>query len=98
MKAQTRSNVLRILDKQQARNRSFGVRRCGFFASFLREEISQTSKVDLFVEFEPGQETFLNSVNLIIFLEKVQAIGLKVDLKRARVALRRQEEPAFDFV
>lgn len=78
MKAQTKSDVLRILGEQQARIRSFGVRRCGLFGSFLREEISPTSDVDLFVEFEQGQKTFLNFVNLSIFLEEM--LGRKVEL------------------
>jgi hypothetical protein len=55
MKAQTKSDVLRILNENQERIRSFGVRRCGLFGSFLRNEISPTSAVDLLVEFEQGQ-------------------------------------------
>jgi predicted nucleotidyltransferase len=78
MKAQTKSDVIQILDEQQERIRSFGVRRCGLFGSFLRDEISPTSDVDLFVEFEQGQKTFLNFVNLSIFLEEV--LGRRVEL------------------
>lgn len=55
-----------------------GASSCGLFGSFLRDEISPTSDVDLFVEFEPGQKTFLNFVNLSIFLEEV--LGRKVEL------------------
>jgi uncharacterized protein len=78
MKTQTKSDVLRILDEQQERIRSFGVKRCGLFGSFLHDEISPTSDVDLFVEFEQGQKTFLNFVNLSIFLEEM--LGRKVEL------------------
>ncbi len=78
MKAQTKSDVLRILNEQQESIRSFGVRRCGLFGSFVRDEISPTSDVDLFVEFEPRQKTFLNFVNLSIFLEGM--LGRKVEL------------------
>ena len=78
MKVQTKSDVIQILDEQRERILSFGVRRCGLFGSFLRDEISPTSDVDLFVEFEQGQKTFLNFVNLSIFLEEV--LGRKVEL------------------
>ena len=78
MKAQTKFDVLRIINEHQETLKSFGVRRCGLFGSFLREEISPTSDVDLIVEFEPEQKTFLNFVNLSFFLEEV--LGRKVEL------------------
>jgi predicted nucleotidyltransferase len=78
MKVQSKLDVLRILNEHQERIRSYGVRRCGLFGSFLRDEISPNSDVDLFVEFEPGQKSFLNFVNLGIFLEEV--MGRKVEL------------------
>jgi predicted nucleotidyltransferase len=78
MKARTKADILRIIDEQQERIRSFGVRRCGLFGSFLHDEVSPTSDVDLFVEFEPDQKTFLNYVNLSFFLEEI--LGRKVEL------------------
>ena len=78
MKAQSKIDVLRIINENQERIRSFGVRRCGLFGSFLRNEISPTSDVDLFIEFEPEQKIFLNFVNLSIFLG--EALGRKVEL------------------
>jgi predicted nucleotidyltransferase len=78
MTAQTKFDVLRIINEHQETLRSFGVRRCGLFGSFLRDEISPTSDVDLLVEFEPDQKTFLNFFNLNFFLEKV--LGRKVEL------------------
>ena len=78
MKVQSKLDVLRIINEHQERIRSLGVRRCGLFGSFLRDEISPTSDVDLFVEFEPEQKTFLNFVNLSLFLEEV--LGRKVEL------------------
>ena len=78
MKARTKADILRIINEQQERIRSFGVRRCGLFGSFRHDEISPTSDVDLFVEFEPDQKTFLNYVNLSFFLEEI--LGRKVEL------------------
>jgi uncharacterized protein len=78
MKAQTKSDVLRIINEHRETVQSFGVRRVGLFGSFLREEMSPTSDVDLIVEFDPDQKTFLNFVNLSFFLEEV--LGRKVEL------------------
>lgn len=78
MKARTKTDVLRIINEQQEKIRSFGVRRCGLFGSFRHDEITPTSDVDLFVEFEPDQKTFLNYVNLSFFLEEI--LGRKVEL------------------
>ena len=78
MKAQTKSDVLRIINEHRETLHSFGVRRCVLFGSFLREEMSPTSDVDLIVVFKPDQKTFLNFVNLSFFLEEV--LGRKVEL------------------
>lgn len=78
MKAQSKEEVLRIINENWEKIESFGVRRCGLFASFLNEEISSESDVDLLVEFEPDQKTFLNFMNLTFFLE--EAFGRKVEL------------------
>lgn len=78
MTVQTKSDLLHIISQHQDDLRAFGVRRCGLFGSFLRDEISPTSDVDLFVEFEPGQKTFLNFANLHFFLEEL--LGRKVEL------------------
>ena len=78
MKARTKADILRIINEQQEKIRSFGVRRCGLFGSFRHDEITPTSDVDLFVEFEPDQKTFLNYVNLSFFLEEI--LGRKVEL------------------
>ncbi len=78
MKTQTKADVLRIINEQQETLRSFGVRRCGLFGSFLSDEISSTSDIDLLVEFEPDQKTFLNFVNLSFFLEEI--FGREVEL------------------
>ena len=78
MTVQTRSDVLYIINENLETLRTFGVLRCGLFGSFLREEMTPESDVDLLVEFEPGKKTFLNFLNLSFFLEEV--LGRKVEL------------------
>ena len=78
MKVKSKLEVLQTIDEHWETLQSFGVRRCGLFGSFLRDDIGPDSDVDLLVEFEPDQKTFLNFVNLGFFLEQV--LGRKVEL------------------
>jgi predicted nucleotidyltransferase len=45
------------------------VRRFSLFGSFLFDQITAESDVDLLVEFEPDKKTFTNFSNLVFFLE-----------------------------
>lgn len=56
----------------------FRVLKIGIFGSFARGEQSDTSDVDVLVEFEEGQETFDNYMGLKFFLEDL--FERKVDL------------------
>lgn len=58
--------------------RRFGVRRIGVFGSFARGEESKDSDIDILVEFEAGQKTFDNYMDLKFFLEDL--FGRSVDL------------------
>jgi len=78
MAVQNRSHVLKLLDAHQEQIRAFGVKRCGLFGSFVRQDFTAQSDVDILVEFEPGEKTFKNFINLAFFLEEL--FGRKVDL------------------
>lgn len=58
--------------------RGYGVRRIGLFGSYIRGEQTETSDVDILVEFEDDEKTFDNYMDLKFFLEDL--FGLKVDL------------------
>ena len=49
----------------------FGVRKIGIFGSFVRDDATLHSDVDVLVEFDPDRKTFDNFMNLIFFLEDV---------------------------
>ena len=78
MVVQTKDQVLTLLREQQPELRRFGVKRCGVFGSFVRNEPRDQSDVDILVEFEPGQKTFDHFMQLAFFLEDL--FGRKVDL------------------
>lgn len=73
-----KDDLLILLRRHQADLRKFGVARLGLFGSFVRNEPTPQSDVDLLVEFAPGQKTFFNFMDLCFFLEEL--FGRKVDL------------------
>ena len=79
---QTKSSVLSLIGEHRDRFRTLGVIRIGLFGSFVREEQSQESDLDLLVEFEQEKKTFDNFMQLSFFLE---------DLFKRRVELVTRE-------
>ena len=49
----------------------FGVRKIGIFGSFVRDDATLHSDVDVLVEFDPDRKTFDNFMNLSFFLEDI---------------------------
>jgi predicted nucleotidyltransferase len=74
----TKAEVLQLLDKNKAKLTKFGVRKFSLFGSFLFDQVSDKSDVDLLVEFEPDQKTFTNFTNLVFFLEEL--LGRSVEI------------------
>lgn len=70
-------NALETINRYDLK-KNYGVKRIGFFGSFVRSEQKETSDVDVLVEFEKGAKTFDNYMNLKFFLEDI--FGRKVDL------------------
>ena len=56
----------------------FGVKKVGVFGSFARGEVQGDSDVDILVEFQEGQKTFGNYMELKFYLEGL--FGREVDL------------------
>lgn len=73
-----KDEILRLLTQNHQTIRALGVGRLALFGSFVRNQASAESDVDLLVEFVPGQKTFDNFMGLAIVLE---------DLLRRRVEL-----------
>ena len=78
MRLQTKEQVLTILKEHQAELSRLGVKRCGLFGSFVRNEVRDQSDIDILVEFEPDKKTFDNFMQLAFFLEEL--FGRRVDL------------------
>ena len=67
----TKQDILSVLEQNRLRLRALGVKKIGLFGSFLRGEQRPDSDIDLLVQFEPGQKTFDNFMELSFFLEEV---------------------------
>lgn len=75
---QTKKDILAILRENQDKIKSFSVKRIGLFGSFVRGEQGVESDVDLLVEFEQGQKTFDNFIQLSFLLE--EALQRRIEL------------------
>lgn len=56
----TKENILATLKKNKAELSKFGVSNVGLFGSYLRNEQTIKSDIDLLIDFEPGKENFDN--------------------------------------
>ena len=74
----TKAEILDVLKKNQAKLNAFGVRQCSLFGSFLYNQATIESDVDLLIEFEPDKKTFTNFSNLVFFLEEL--LGRRVEV------------------
>lgn len=73
-----KQDVLELLSGNKIRLQELGVSRIGIFGSFVREEQTKFSDIDLLVEFEKGKKTFRNFIGTADFAESI--LGRKVDL------------------
>ena len=56
----TKENIIQILKHSKSNLSKLGIRNIGFFGSYLRNEQSDKSDIDLLIDFNPGMKTFDN--------------------------------------
>ena len=56
----TKENIVAILKSHKAELSKYGVSNIGLFGSYLRNEQSEKSDIDLLFDFEPEKENFDN--------------------------------------
>lgn len=76
--AQTKIEIVALLQANQEQLKTLGVKKLGLFGSFVRNEPDNASDIDLLVEFEPGQKTFDNFIQLSFLLEDLLARPVEV--------------------
>jgi predicted nucleotidyltransferase len=68
---QTKEDVLSVIRRHQDKIKAFGVKKLGLFGSFVRDAQNTESDIDLLVEFEEGQKSFDNFIQLSFLLEEL---------------------------
>lgn len=67
----TKENIIAILKINKPELSKFGVINIGLFGSYLRNEQSGTSDIDLLIDFEPGKENFDNYMAVYDIFENI---------------------------
>lgn len=78
----SKTEVIQILRENAESIRNLGVVQLGLFGSFVREEQTATSDVDILIDFAEGQATFDNFMDFCFLLE--DAFGRKVEVVTAK--------------
>ena len=63
--------ILSLLKTKKPELSKFGIRDIGLFGSYLRNEQSDHSDIDILVDFEPDKENYDNLMNLYDYLENM---------------------------
>ena len=74
----TKRKIISSIEKSRVRLASLGVKSIGLFGSFVREQASRESDVDLLVEFDSGKKTYDNFIDTCFLLEEL--LGRRVEL------------------
>lgn len=73
-----KQQILKLIQDNKQAFRSFGANKIGLFGSFVRGDQTQSSDVDLLVEFLPGQKNYRNLLGTIDLAESL--VGGAVDV------------------
>jgi predicted nucleotidyltransferase len=67
----TKEIIIDILKSQKPKLSKFGVNNIGLFGSYLTNEQSDKSDIDLLIDFDPQQENFDNYMAVYDILENI---------------------------
>lgn len=70
--------ILQTLASHKLQLADFGVRQIGLFGSYVRNEATENSDIDLLVDIRKDKKTFNNFLSLNYYLEEL--FGKKVEL------------------
>jgi len=74
----TSESIMKEIEKNMDKIKKFGVKKIGLFGSYVQNNQTEESDLDLLVEFEKGQKSFDNYMDLKFFLERL--FNHRVDL------------------
>lgn len=74
----TKETILEILRTSRDTLETFGVNEIGLFGSYVRNEATNSSDIDLLVDISKEKKTFRNFMSLVYYLEEL--LHCKVEL------------------
>ena len=74
----TSGSIMKIIKENMEKIKEFGIKKIGLFGSFVQNNQTEESDLDILIEFEKGQKSFDNYMDLKFFLEGV--FNRRVDL------------------
>ncbi len=74
----SKKELVNLLLANQTSIKDFGVQKLGLFGSFVRNEVEESSDVDLLVELPKERKTMKNFLGLIYFLEEITGRRVEV--------------------
>jgi uncharacterized protein len=75
----TKEQILNSLTKELPQIKKFGVKEIGLFGSYLTNEQTKNSDIDIFVSFEEEKITWENYLQLCFLLDEIFE-GVKVEV------------------
>lgn len=67
----TKEFILSTLKSKEKEISKYGIRAIGLFGSYVRDEQSENSDIDILVDFEPDKENFDNYMAVYDMIEKM---------------------------
>ncbi len=67
----SKEQILNTIRSNKAKISRLGIKDIGLFGSYVRNEPSHTSDIDILIDFEPGRETFDNYMAVYDMIEKL---------------------------
>jgi hypothetical protein len=67
----TKEFILSTLKSKEREISKYGIRAIGLFGSYVRDEQSENSDIDILVDFEPDKENFDNYMAVYDMIEKM---------------------------
>lgn len=67
----SKEQLFHLLLSNKSKINDFGASRLGLFGSFIRNQQTESSDIDLLVEFQTGKKTYKNLVHLSYFLQDI---------------------------
>ena len=75
----TREGILEDLIEAKSKVAGFGIRKMGLFGSYQRNEQTETSDIDILIDFVPQKETYDNFLAVYDLIEEIFK-GQKVEI------------------